>query len=152
MQNITIRRGSENDIDSIFDLIIELAEYEHGRHFVTNTKEKMIEDGFGENPLFYVYVAEFENKIVGFALYYIRYSTWKGKRLYLEDILVTEKQRKNGIGQLLFDALIEEAKKINCSGLNWQVLDWNLPAISFYEKNKATIDSQWLNGAIELMS
>jgi GNAT superfamily N-acetyltransferase len=151
MQNVIIRKGNKNDIDSIFDLIIELAVYENGREFVTNTKEKMIEDGFGDHPLYYVYVAELDHQIIGFALYYFRYSTWKGKRLYLEDLLVTEKQRKKGIGQLLFNVLIEEANKMNCSGLNWQVLDWNSSAISFYERNKATIDSQWLNGAIDMM-
>ena len=151
MQNINIRKAKEKDVDSIFDLIVELAEYENGLHLITNTKDKMRVDGFSQNPLFECFVAEIENQIIGFALFYFRYSTWKGKRLYLEDLLVTNKHRKKSIGQLLFNALIEEAKGRNCSGLNWQVLDWNTPAISFYNKNNANIDSQWLNGAIELI-
>jgi len=110
--------------------------------------EEFRESGFGENPVYFSFVAEENEKISAFALYYIRYSTWKGQRMYLEDILVTENERGKGIGKLLFDALIQEAigKKLN--GISWQVLDWNIPAINFYKKYKANLDPEWINGSI----
>ncbi|HEY8388151.1 MAG TPA: GNAT family N-acetyltransferase, partial [Parasegetibacter sp.] len=100
-------------------------------------------------PVWWAFCAESDNVIHGFALYYIRYSTWKGQRMYLEDIVVTENMRGKGIGKLLFDALIEEAKQKKLNGISWQVLDWNQPAINFYKKYKADFDSEWINCSLE---
>ncbi len=142
--NIIIRKGREEDLPSVHNLIIELAIYENAPDEVENTPEIMKADGFGENPVFGFLVAEAENRIVGLALYYFRYSTWKGKMLYLEDLIVTEKYRKMGIGKKLFDATIFEARETKCRGLIWQVLEWNEPAFNFYRKYDPIIDPQWV--------
>ena len=142
---IKIRQGEERDIEDALSLIKELAVYEKALNEVENTAEKMKVDGFGKNPVFHFIVAEDHQKIVGMSLYYYRYSTWKSKRLYLEDLIVTEKQRGEGIGKKLFEKTIEIAKKTGCSGITWQVLDWNEPAIRFYKKYKTTLDGEWLN-------
>ena len=110
--------------------------------------EHFIESGFGEKPVWWAFVAEEEGFIYGFALYYIRYSTWKGQAMYLEDIVVTEKARGKGIGKLLFDRLIEESREKGFIRMEWQVLEWNEPAINFYKKYKAEFDGEWLNGSI----
>ena len=113
--------------------------------------ESMEKDGFGPNAFFEFYVAENEQHVVGVALFYYRYSTWKGRRLYLEDLIVTEKQRGKGIGKMLLDKLIEHAKKENCTGVVWQVLDWNEPAIAFYKKvYNAKMDPEWIGCSIEV--
>ena len=109
-----------------------------------------MESGFGKQPVWWAHVAEANDTIVGFALYYIRYSTWKGQRMYLEDIIVTEEWRKQGIGTLLMDALIEEAKQKKFSGIMWQVLEWNEPAIKFYERYKPKFDNEWVNVSVEI--
>jgi GNAT superfamily N-acetyltransferase len=109
----------------------------------------MEEDGFGNNPIFGFFVAEQNNKIVGLSLYYYRYSTWKGKRLYLEDIIVTEKERGNGLGKLLFERTMQFSLEENCTGMMWQVLDWNEPAINFYKKYNSKFDGEWLNAHLE---
>jgi GNAT superfamily N-acetyltransferase len=109
----------------------------------------MEEDGFGKNPIYGFYVAERDSKIVGISLYYWRYSTWKGKRLYLEDIVVTESERGKGAGKLLFDRTMEKALEENCSGMMWQVLEWNEPAINFYRKYGAKLDDEWTNCTLE---
>ena len=140
-----IRKGTKQDLSSVLDLIHELALFEKAPEQVTNTVNDMEEDGFGKNPVFNFYVAELNNKIIGIAVYFIKYSTWKGKGLYLDDLFVTEKFRGKGIGKKLFDIIIEEAKKINAKQLHWQVLDWNTPAIDFYKKYGATIDAEWLD-------
>ena len=140
-----IRKGTKQDLPSVLDLIHELALFEKAPEQVTNTVNDMEEDGFGKNPVFNFYVAELNNKIIGIAVYFIKYSTWKGKGLYLDDLFVTEKFRGKGIGKKLFDIIIEEAKKINAKQLHWQVLDWNTPAIDFYKKYGATIDAEWLD-------
>ena len=128
------------------ELIHELAVYEKEPEAVTVTFDHFVESGFGENPVWFSYVAEADGKVEGFALCYIRYSTWKGQRLYLEDFLVSEKMRGKGIGKLLFDTLIEVCKAKKYSGLVWQVLDWNKPAINFYKKyREVNIDNGWLN-------
>jgi GNAT superfamily N-acetyltransferase len=127
------------------ELVNELALYEKAPEEVTVTLPHFVESGFGENPVWWAFVAEVEGRVEGFALYYIRYSTWKGQRMYLEDILVTEKMRGNGLGKLLFDKLIEEAKEKKFSGMVWQVLDWNEPAINFYKKYNASFDAGWVN-------
>ena len=148
--SIKIRKAVESDCIRMMELIRELAEYEKAPHEVTVSIEHFVESGFGANPVWWAYVAETDGKVEGMALYYIRYSTWKGQRLYLEDILVTEKMRGKGIGKLLFDQLIELCKEKKYSGMAWQVLDWNEPAINFYKKYKGlNIDSGWLNCSLE---
>ncbi len=158
---IIVRRAVKEDCKRMMELIEELAVYEKEPQAVTVSYDHFVESGFGENPIWYAFVAEAPSalvfaspsplgegrgEVVGFALYYIRYSTWKGQRLYLEDILVTEKMRGNGIGKLLFDRLIEECKAKKYSGMAWQVLDWNEPAINFYKKYPGvSFDGGWLN-------
>ncbi len=135
-------------------LIKELALYEKAPEEVTVDFNHFVESGFGANPVWWAYVAEVENEnnqkvIVGFALYYIRYSTWKGQRMYLEDIIVTEKMRGKGIGKMLFDQLIDVCKEKNYKGITWQVLDWNEPGINFYKKYEGvSFDGSWLNGSL----
>jgi GNAT superfamily N-acetyltransferase len=146
--NIIIRKATKEDCPMLLDLIHELATYEKAPHEVTVTPGHFIESGFGEKPVWWAFVAEVENQIVGFALYYIRYSTWKGQAMYLEDILITNEMRSKGIGKLLFDRLIEEAKEKKFNRIIWQVLDWNEPAINFYKKYNADIDAGWLNCSI----
>lgn len=147
---MTIRIGNKRDLPRVLELIKELALYEKAPHEVTNTLELMEHDGFGPNPIYGFFVAENEqNQIIGLSLYYWRYSTWKGKRLYLEDIIVTESERGNGIGKLLFDRTMQHALDENCTGMMWQVLDWNEPAINFYKKYGSKLDGEWLNCHLE---
>ena len=145
---IKIRRAVKEDSPRILELINELAEYERAPHEVTVTLEHFEESSFGKNPVCWTFVAETDGKIVGFALYYIRYSTWKGQAMYLEDILVTKEMRGKGIGKLLMDRLIEEAKEKKFNRIIWQVLDWNEPAINFYKKYNASFDDEWVNCSI----
>ena len=148
---IVIRRALKEDCKAMMDLINELALYEKAPEEVTVDFEHFAESGFGETPVWWAFVAEVDQKVVGFALYYIRYSTWKGQRLYLEDILVTESFRGKGIGKLLFNRLIEEAKEKKFSGMVWQVLEWNEPAINFYKKfDNVSFDGEWLNCSLTL--
>ncbi|WP_276367987.1 GNAT family N-acetyltransferase [Chryseolinea sp. H1M3-3] len=151
MRNVatSIRVGRKEDLPRVFELVKELAEFERAPNEVINTVELMEQDGFGPNPIYGFFVAENENGIVGLSLYYWRYSTWKGKRLYLEDIIVTEKERGKNIGKLLFERTMQHALDENCSGMMWQVLDWNEPAINFYKKYGATIQSEWMNCMLE---
>jgi GNAT superfamily N-acetyltransferase len=142
---ITIRPGTEADVPAAFDLINELALFERAPDEVDNTIEDMLRDGFGPNPVYGFLVAELAGEIVGLSLYYYRYSTWKGKRLYLEDLIVTEKHRNKGIGKRLFDATVDYARQQDCKGMSWQVLDWNTPAIEFYKSYGARLDGEWIN-------
>ena len=146
--NTTVRIGTKEDIPQVLSLIKELAEYEKAPHEVTVSLEELIEDGFGEHPIYGLFVAELEGRVIGIALYYEKYSTWKGRSLFLEDIIVTEKMRGTGIGSQLFEAVIGVAKAINSARMEWQVLDWNEPAIAFYKKYNANLDDEWLNGKL----
>ncbi len=143
---ITIRTGNPNDVGELLTLIKELALYEKALNEVENTEEQLLEDGFGANPLYGFFLAEYDGKVVGMALYYYRYSTWKGKSLYLEDLYVQQIYRKHKIGLHLFKALAQKAKDENCHRISWQVLDWNEPAINFYKKLGAELDPEWVNG------
>lgn len=143
--NVIIRKGNKTDVPAVYNLMMELAVFEKGEHLVTNTVEQMTEDGFGKNPVYGLLVAEAENKIAGMAIYFIKYSTWRGKGLFLEDLIVTEKMRKHGIGKKLFDAIIAEAKNMNAKTMHWQVLDWNTPAIDFYKKYNCTFEAEWVD-------
>jgi GNAT superfamily N-acetyltransferase len=131
-------------------LINELAVYEKAPDEVTVTRSHFEQSGFGKNPVWWAFVAEINNTIVGFALYYIRYSTWKGQCIYLEDFIVTENMRGNGIGKLLFDQIVQETKDKGFSRMVWQVLEWNEPAINFYKKYKANLDPEWINGILDV--
>ncbi|MBY0432639.1 MAG: GNAT family N-acetyltransferase [Cyclobacteriaceae bacterium] len=146
---ITIRSGRKEDLPRVLELVKELATYEKAPHEVINTVALMEQDGFGPNPIYGFFVAENTRGIVGLSLYYWRYSTWKGKRLYLEDIIVTESERGSGIGKLLFDRTMQHAVDENCSGMMWQVLEWNEPAINFYRKYGAKLDDEWTNCNLE---
>ncbi len=146
---INIRRAVKEDCPRLLELVTELAVYEKAPDEVTVSLAHFEESGFGANPVYWSFVAEEDGVILGFALYYIRYSTWKGQRMYLEDILVTESARGKGIGKLLMDRLIEEAKKRKLSAIVWQVLEWNEPAINFYKKYNASFYAEWVNCSIE---
>ncbi len=142
---LIIREGTENDIASALKLVHELARYEKAPDEVEVNAEQMKEWGFGENPLFRFFVAEEGGNVLGIALYYYKYSTWKGKCIFLEDIIVTETQRKKNIGSKLFEQVVQVAKREGVKRLEWQVLSWNEPAIAFYKKYKSNFDEEWLN-------
>ena len=142
---IELRRAVREDCARMLELVKELALYEEAPDEVTISPEHFEESGFGPQPVWWAFVAEADGVIEGFALYYIRFSTWKGQRMYLEDLYVTEKMRGKGIGKLLFDRLLEEAKDRRLNGMMWQVLDWNEPAINFYKKYNASFDKGWIN-------
>jgi GNAT superfamily N-acetyltransferase len=164
--NFNIRRAVKEDCPRLLELVQELATYERAPNEVTVTLDHFTESGFGKNPVWWAFVAELLStseegqsplatswrgaggEVVGFALYYIRYSTWKGQAMYLEDILITNEMRGKGIGRLLFDRLVEEAREKKFNRIIWQVLDWNEPAINFYKKYNAEIDGGWLNCSI----
>jgi len=146
--DIIIRRALQTDCPRLLELIYELAVYEKAPQEVTVSLSHFSDSGFGANPVWRGFVAEVDGMVVGMALYYIRYSTWKGQRMYLEDILVTESMRGNKIGSKLMDQLIIEAKEKNFTGMNWQVLEWNEPAIHFYKKYNASFDPEWVNCSI----
>ena len=151
--NFNIRHAQREDCSAMLELIRELAVYEKAPDEVTVDPLHFEESGFGLNPVWWAFVVENqEKKVVAFALYYIRYSTWKGQVMYLEDILVTEALRGKGIGKMLIERLIEEAREKGFKRMTWQVLDWNEPAINFYKKFGAKFDPEWVNVTIETQS
>ncbi len=143
-----IRKANAADCPRLLELIRELAVYENAGEQVTVTLDHFINSGFGQSPVWHALVAEVEGRVEGFALYYIRYSTWKGQRIYLEDFLVTQAMRGKGLGKLLLDQLILEAREEGYNGVSWQVLDWNEPAINFYKKYPTVFDGEWINCAV----
>ena len=144
MSKITnIRKGKPEDMQSVLGLIQELAHFEKEPNAVLVTVDDLIRDGFGQNPLFHVFVAEVENEVVGIALYYYRYSTWKGKIIHLEDLVVKDKMRGTGLGYALYSEIIKQGKLDNVRRIDWHVLDWNTPAIDFYEKSGAKVLRDW---------
>ena len=147
---IHIRKGMKSDLPKVLELISELAIFEKAPEQVTITLEQLEKDGFEGNPLYHFLVAESNHEVVGMAFYYFRYSTWKGKFLYLEDFIVRQEYRSKGIGKTLFNELKNQAIKDECIGMSWQVLDWNEDAIRFYKSIGAELDDEWLNGKIIL--
>ena len=144
MSKITnIRKGKPEDMQSVLGLIQELAHFEKEPNAVLVTVDDLIRDGFGPNPLFHFFVAEVENEVVGIALYYYRYSTWKGKIIHLEDLVVKDKMRGTGLGYALYSEIIKQGKLDNVRRIDWHVLDWNTPAIDFYEKSGAKVLRDW---------
>lgn len=144
----TVRKAEKKDVADILRLIKELAEYEKAPDEVKVTVEELERDGFGPNPIYKALIAEAEGKIVGMALYYVKYSTWKGKGIYLEDIIVSEPYRRYGAGTILFNEVVKASKEMGARKMYWQVLDWNEPAIKFYKKYNATFEDEWLNGML----
>jgi GNAT superfamily N-acetyltransferase len=139
-----IRKTKKEDMNAVLELIQELAIFEKEPEAVVVTVDDLVRDGFQENPLFHCFVAELENEIVGMALYYYRYSTWKGKTIHLEDLIVKEKMRGSGLGFALYSKIIEQGKIDKVKRIEWNVLDWNEPAIEFYKKSGAKILNDWL--------
>ena len=144
----TIRKGLKKDLPTVLNLIKELANYENALEEVTITLDDLEKDGFTNHPWYWFLVAENENEIIGLSFYWIRYSTWKGKFLFLEDFIIKEEYRRYGIGSKLFERTIKICQELKLNGMSWQVLDWNTPAIDFYKKYNANISSAWLNGKL----
>ena len=143
--NINIRRADRDDCPQLLEMVRGLALYEKAPEEVTVTIEEFTDAGFGNAPVWTAFVAEVEGKVEGFALYYIRFSTWKGCRMYLEDFYVNEDLRGKGVGTMLFERILQEAKEKKFNGVSWQVLDWNEPAINFYKKYNARFEGEWIN-------
>ena len=138
-----IRKATKNDMPSVLELIQELATFEKEPDAVVVTVDDLVRDGFSENPLFQCFVAEVDGEIIGMALYYYRYSTWKGKTIHLEDLIVKENKRGTGAGFALYKEIIKQGKAENVRRIEWNVLDWNTPAIDFYEKSGAKVLGDW---------
>ena len=145
---IIIRKADREDCPRLLELIKELALFEKAPQEVTVTLNEFEDSGFGQTPVWEAYVAELDGNIEGMVLYYVRYSTWKGRRLYLEDLIVTERHRGKGMGKMLFEKALLVSQESGYSGMVWQVPDWNEPAINFYKKYKADFDPGWINGSI----
>lgn len=145
---ITIRIAKQDDCPRLLELVHELALFEHAPQEVTVTLAEFEEAGFGSKPVWKAFVAEAGGIIIGMALYYIRYSTWKGQRLFLEDLIVTKSWRGKGAGKLLFNRTVQEAQELGFNGMTWQVLDWNEPAINFYRQYNAETEAGWLNASL----
>lgn len=149
MEKAVIRPGKKEDCASVLSLIQDLADYEKASDQVILTLETLEKDGFGNRKLFDMFVAEINLEIVGVAIFYPRYSTWKGETLYLEDLIVKEEYRGKKIGSQLFEQVIFETKKRNAARMEWQILDWNEPALNFYKKYNSQLDSEWINGKLD---
>ena len=145
--NITLRKAVPKDVSAILSLVKELALFEKAPDAVTNTETMILRDGFGENPAFRCMVTEINDtgEVVGMALYYWAYSTWKGRYMYLDDLYVKEKMRGLGIGKQLLEAFIADAKESGAQLVKWEVLDWNEPAIEFYKRYDVTFDNEWIH-------
>jgi len=148
MTDIKIRKGTEADLEQVLNLVKELAVYEKAPDEVEVTIAEMQNWGFGKDKLFEFFIAEHQHKIVGIALYYYKYSTWKGKCLFLEDIIITESYRRFGLGSKLFNEVVLVGKQQQVRRMEWQVLDWNKPALDFYKKYNAHLDAEWINGKL----
>ncbi len=145
-KEIIIRKGEESDVKKVFKLVEELAIYhKHDPAYIDNSPEQMLSDGFGNKSYFNFLVAEEDGEIVGTAIYYFTYSTWKGKSLYLEDLIITRSHRGKGIGSMFMEALSEEVIKTGAQKMKWQVAENNHSAIGFYENIKAELDPDWIN-------
>lgn len=150
MDKIEIRRATKEDISLVRDLVMELAIFEKAQEEVISTIEDFVTDGFSENPLFFSNLIYLNDELGGFSLWYYRFSTWKGRRFYLEDLYIKESFRGKGLGKCLILEAIEEAKRMHCTGMMWQVLDWNQPAIDFYNSLGVKMDAGWLNVHLNL--
>lgn len=148
--NLLIRKGKKEDVNQVFSLIIELADFEKSIHEVSITTDDLLKDGFRDNPYYRFIIAEKDSEIIGVAIYFYRYSTWKGRVIYLEDFIVKSQYRNTGVGTKIFDKLKLIGKEKNVKSIVWQVLNWNETAINFYKKHGAILSNQWLNGRIEL--
>jgi GNAT superfamily N-acetyltransferase len=150
MDKIIIRRATKEDIGLVRDLVMELAIFERAPEEVTSSLDDYIQEGFSDNPLFSANLIYLNDKLAGFSLWYYRFSTWKGRRFYLEDLYIKEAYRGKGLGRKLINEAIEEAKRMKCTGMMWQVLDWNQPAIDFYNTLGVKMDAGWLNVHLDL--
>jgi GNAT superfamily N-acetyltransferase len=150
MDKINIRRTTKEDIGLVRDLVMELAIFEKAPEEVTSSLADYISEGFSDNPLFTANLIYFNDELAGFSLWYYRFSTWKGRRFYLEDLYIKEAYRGKGLGRKLINEAIEEAKRMKCTGMMWQVLDWNQPAIDFYNTLGVKMDAGWLNVHLDL--
>ncbi|WP_407430760.1 GNAT family N-acetyltransferase [Arcticibacter sp.] len=142
---IEIRPARKDDCGQLLEMVKGLALYEKAPQEVTVTSDEFTESGFGKNPIWTAFVAEVEGRLEGFALYYVRFSTWKGCRMYLEDFYVNESLRGQGVGTMLFERILQEARDKKFNGVSWQVLNWNEPAINFYKKYNARFEGEWIN-------
>jgi len=150
MDKINIRRATKEDICLVRDLVMELAIFEKAPEEVTSSLADYVQEGFSDNPLFTANLIYLNDELAGFSLWYYRFSTWKGRRFYLEDLYIKEAYRGKGLGKKLINEAIEEAKRMKCTGMMWQVLDWNQPAIDFYNTLGVKMDAGWLNVHLDL--
>ena len=150
MDKINIRRATKEDIGLVRDLVMELAIFEKAPEEVTSSLTDYVQEGFSDNPLFTANLIYLNDELAGFSLWYYRFSTWKGRRFYLEDLYIKEAFRGKGLGRKLINEAIEEAKRMKCTGMMWQVLDWNQPAIDFYNTLGVKMDAGWLNVHLDL--
>jgi GNAT superfamily N-acetyltransferase len=150
MDKINIRRATKEDIGLVRDLVMELAIFEKAPEEVTSSLADYVQEGFSDNPLFTANLIYLNDELAGFSLWYYRFSTWKGRRFYLEDLYIKEAFRGKGLGRKLINEAIEEAKRMKCTGMMWQVLDWNQPAIDFYNTLGVKMDAGWLNVHLDL--
>jgi GNAT superfamily N-acetyltransferase len=150
MEDIIIKKAVKADAEIILDLVKKLAIFELAPDEVSASVQDYIDNGFNEHPLFECNLIYYQNQLAGFSLWYFRFSTWKGKRFYLEDLYINEEFRGLGLGKLLLEECIQEAKRTNCKGMMWQVLEWNHPAIDFYKKYGVKLDEEWINVNLEL--